>query len=114
MSEKISFEGIGLVCATFCAGEGVEEGQVVKLGGNAEVQPCGDGERFCGVAGRVREGYVPVQVGGLIRLACADGTVTAGYVKLSADGNGGVKKDDESGQEYLVVDVESDAVTVRL
>lgn len=113
MSEKISFEGIGAVSATFCAEEGVTAGHVVKMGGDAKVEPCGDGEGFCGVTLFVREGYAAVQVGGLAQVKCADSGVTAGFVKLSADGNGGVKKD-ESGREYLVVDAQSDLITVRI
>ena len=33
MKDRVSFEGIGEVMATFYAGEGVKGGQVVKLGG---------------------------------------------------------------------------------
>ena len=46
MKDRVSFEGIGEVMATFYAGEGVKGGQVVKLGGDGEAIPCGAGERF--------------------------------------------------------------------
>ena len=48
MKDRVSFEGIGEVMATFYAGEGVKGGQVVKLGGDGEVAPCAAGERFFG------------------------------------------------------------------
>ena len=44
MKNKVSFEGIGEVVATFYAGEGVKAGQVVKIGGDSSVAPCAAGE----------------------------------------------------------------------
>ena len=116
MAGKVSFEGIGAVTATFYAGDGVEAGQVVKLSGDAAVDGCAAGERFCGVAGTPREGCAPVQVAGLARVSCEDGTVTAGYMSLTADGKGGVKKaaGSDKGQEYLVVAVDGDGVTIKM
>ena len=92
MKNKISFEGIGGQLATFYAGEGVLPGQVVKLSADATVAPCGAGERFFAVAVNVREAAAAVQVGGFLRLPCSDSTVTVGYMNLTADGSGGVKK----------------------
>ena len=102
MKGRVSFEGIGEVMATFYAGEGVKGGQVVKLGGDGEVIPCGAGERFCGLAVSGSDGYAGVQV--------------AGFVTLTADGNGGVKKAGagDQGQEYLVVSVDDGYATVRM
>ena len=60
---RISFEGIEEVAATFACGEGVKAGQVVKLTGDGTVGPCGDGERFCGVALSAGEGFAAVQLG---------------------------------------------------
>ena len=64
---RISFEGIGEVAATFACGEGVKAGQVVKLTGDGTVGPCGDGERFCGLAdgsGGVRPDSAETPIGG--------------------------------------------------
>ena len=90
---RISFEGIGEVAATFACGEGVKAGQVVKLTGNGTVGPCGDGERFCGVALSAGEGFAAVQLGGLIRVAASGGALTEGWNRLLADGSGGVRPD---------------------
>ncbi len=116
MVGKVSFEGIGAVTATFYAGEGVEAGQVVKLSADATVAGCAAGERFCGVAGAVREGCAPVQVAGLAQVKCEDKTVAAGYVSLTADGKGGVKKagTGDKGQEYLVVAVDGGGITIKM
>ena len=114
MSSKISFEGIGEVVATFACGEGVIAGQVVKVTEDCMVGPCSDGEKFCGVALSAEDGYAAVQLGGLVKVAATGEDIQAGWVKLSADSAGGVKKDDSAGVEYLVVRVETDGAVVRL
>ncbi len=114
MNSKISFEGIGEVVATFACGDGVAAGQVVKVTEDGTVGPCSDGEKFCGVALSAQDGYAAVQLGGLVKAPLSGEGVAAGWCKLSADGSGGVKKDDSAGVEYLVVRVESDGAVVRL
>lgn len=103
---KISFEGIGEVMATFTAKSGLESGMACKMTGSGEVGACAAGERFCGLADYVDDGLAAVQVGGFTPMAYS-GTVAAGWVKLVADGNGGVKTDAANGVEYLVVEVDS-------
>ena len=113
MKNKVSFEGIGEVAATFYAGEGVKAGQVVKVSGDSTVGPCATGEDFCGVAGQVRDGCVGVQVEGFAQVSCSDSTVTVGRVALVSDGNGGVKKGE--GREYLVVtDDGAGTITIKM
>lgn len=117
MKSTVSFEGIGEVAATFYAGNGVKEGKVVKLGGDSSVAPCAAGERFFGVACGGKDGCVSVQVQGFAQVSCADSTVTVGYVSLTADGNGGVKKagTTDAGQEYLVVaDDGAGSITIKM
>ena len=111
---KISFEGLGDMVATFVCEEGVAAGQVVKMTDNGTVGPCGDGEAFCGVALSAQDGYAAVQVAGLVELPVTGGGVTVGWVKLSADGSGGVKADDVAGRETLVVWADSDSAVVCL
>lgn len=116
MSGKIAFEGIGEVRATFYAADGVAEGQVVKVTENGTVGLCAAGESFCGVARSAWDGCAGVQVGGFAEVSTQDANVTAGYVALVADGNGGVKKagDGENGRELLVVLVDAGMATVKL
>ena len=52
---KVSFEEIGAVAATFFAQKEVKAGQVVKMTGNGQVGPCSAGDKFCGVALSNRE-----------------------------------------------------------
>ena len=114
MSSKISFEGIGEVVATFACGEGVAPGQVVKVTEDGTVGACSATDKFCGVALSVEDGYAAVQLAGLVKVSVTDGSVSVGWVKLAADGSGGVKKDDTNGREHLVVRVETDGAVVRL
>ena len=117
MKSKVSFEGVGEVAATFYAEEGVRLGQVVKVSGDSTVAPCGAGERFCGVAASVRGGCAGVQTGGFATVRCADSTVTVGYVSLTADGSGGVRKAGagDRGQEFLVAaDDGAGIITIKM
>lgn len=118
MSKKVSFEGIGEEVVTFYADGAVKGGQTVKCGGDSTVKLCPAGERFCGVAvAPPRGGCVAVQTGGFAQVACADATVTVGYVKLTGDGSGGVKKagTTDAGQEYWVVaDDGAGTITIKL
>ena len=122
MSKKVSFEGIGEVAATFYADGAVKAGQTVACSGDSTVKLCAAGSRFCGVAiGNDRGGCVGVQTGGFAQVKCADSTVTVGYVTLTGDGSGGVKKvstatgSTDKGQEYLVVaDDGAGIITIKL
>lgn len=116
MRGKVSFEGIGEVNATFYAADGVEAGQVVKLSGDSTAAPCAAGERFCGVAVSVKTGYAAVQVAGFAEVPCTDGAVAPGWVSLTADGAGGVKKagDGDAGGEHLVAAVGGGVAAVML
>ena len=108
----VSFEGIGQVLATFEAEEGVREGQVVKVSGPGRAAPCADGEPVAGVAAAVRDGCVSVQLSGCAAVQASG--VEPGWVKLSTDGKGGMKRDDTAGRAYLVVDQDSAGGTVTV
>lgn len=101
---KISFEDIGSLMATFCAEEGVQDGQVVKMTENGTVGPCGAGDLFCGAASMPRAGIVGVQVGGFVKVP-ATTPLSVGMVGLVADGKGGVKAGD--GITVLVAEVDT-------
>ncbi|MBQ8852149.1 MAG: hypothetical protein IJZ66_06915, partial [Oscillibacter sp.] len=70
---------------------------------------CADGDAFCGMALSGAHATVGVQVKGFIEVKAA-AEVALGWVKLCADGNGGVKASD-AGREYLVVGYDSAAGT---
>ena len=104
---NVSFEDIGRISVTF-GQEGCEGGMVCKVGGNGLVVPCADGEKFCGIVEHIRGNHAAVQVAGFAEVSIT-GAVTAGYVNLCADGQGGVKAG--AGREYLVVSVNENAKT---
>ena len=103
---KVSFEEIGAVAATFFAQKEVKAGQVVKMTGNGQVGPCsaGDLSNENGCAGVQVKGFCPVAVTGSIDL---------GWNALAADGAGGVQtatagaEESPSGVECLVVSTDT-------
>ncbi len=110
---KISFEGIGEMVATFACEEGVGVGQVVKMTANGTVGPCGAEDDFCGVALSAQDGYAAVQVAGLATVQTAE-ELTVGWAVLSADGAGGVSAGETGGRQMLVVWADSDSAVICL
>ncbi len=112
---KVSFEGIGEMVATFPVTAPVEKGCVVKLDEAGAVAPCGSGDEFIGVAVNARQGFAGIQFAGLTQVAYTGAAPGCGWVKLTADGNGGVMAD-EDGRTYLVVAIDTTTATavVRL
>ena len=120
---KVSFEGIGEVAATFACAEGVKAGQAVKLTASGSVGPCAAGDRPCGVALSVRDGFAAVQVAGFAAVPVT-GTVPVGWTALTADGQGGMKTPAaaaaesetaaETGTVYLVARAEGGCAVVLL
>ena len=108
--KRVSFDGIGQVLATFEAEEGVKAGQTVEMSGDGTVKLCANGKRPAGVAVAVRDGCAAVQVRGFVTVKAAG--VTAGWVKLSADGSGGMKVDESMGVEHLVAEADDAAGTI--
>ncbi len=109
----ISFDAIGEKYVTFFAGDSAQEGKVCKVSENATADICGDGEAFCGVITQVRGGTASVLMGGYVQLPCSGAMPAVGYAKLSADGLGGVKAD-ENGRSYLVISVDETDGTVGM
>jgi len=75
---KVSFEEIGAVAATFFAQKEVKAGQVVKMTGNGQVGPCSAGDKFCGVALSNENGCAGVQVKGFCPVAVT-GSIDLGW-----------------------------------
>lgn len=112
MTGKVSFAGIGEVVATFAVQEGVRGGQPVKLTGNGQVGPCGDGDPFCGVALEPRAGFGGVQVRGFVSVRTSE-QLAPGWAELAADGNGGVRTAGAGqGVRVLVASAQSDREAV--
>jgi hypothetical protein len=111
---NISFDGIGQNVATFLAEEGLSEGQVCKVTANGTVSACASGERFCGVVHHLEEdGAAAVILAGFVTLPYTGSAPTVGYDKIAA-GDGGAAAANDAGGEYLVVDVDTENMTVCL
>ena len=111
---KVSYEGIGQVCASFICSAGVSEGALVKMSANGTVSACAAGDVPCGVVAAVsHDGTLcSVAVGGFVTVKCSGTAPAVGFAALCADGAGGVKAGGE--QKYLVAAAGGGSVTFML
>ncbi|MDR3207662.1 MAG: hypothetical protein LBT60_04955 [Oscillospiraceae bacterium] len=100
----ISFQGFHENVATFAGA--AAPGHPVKLTGPGAVTPAAADNVFCGVSAGGGGGHVSVQLTGYVALPYTGTPPTPGYVKLVANGAGGVKTA-ASGREYLVLDTDA-------
>ena len=105
---KVSFEGIGESVVTFynSATSAATAGAPVKMSGNGEVSACVDGNRFFGYALSCDADFAAIQTSGYIELGYTGTAPAVGFVKMAANGAGGVKAA-ETGGEFLVVNVDT-------
>ncbi len=97
-----SFKGFGENAVTFEADNTLTTAGVpVKITTDGKVSPCAAGDKVCGVALSVRDGFACVQLKGYTELPLS-GTCTLGYAKLAAKAGGKVGTDD-NGREVLVL-----------
>lgn len=112
---SVSFAGVGQVCATFL-GDGLSEGQVVKVSGNGTVGACAADDDFCGVTLCCKEDACSVQVAGFVSVSYSGAAPSVGWCALAADGSGGVKTTASGGRMRLVacVDPADKSATILL
>lgn len=112
---KTAFHGLGQCLATFETDSAASDrGKVCKMAGGGKIAVAATaGEGFCGVISDVRGGAAAVQLRGYVEVAYTGTAPSCGWAILAADGAGGVKTA-ESGHEFLVVNVDSEAGTVGL
>lgn len=110
---KTSLNGFNEAMATFKAeGLPVVSG-VVKLSDDMTVSQCADGDKFIGVCAGLESGYACVQLSGYATVSYTGTAPALGCAKLSADGKGGVKAD-ENGREHIVTDVDTTKKTAGI
>lgn len=107
---SVAFDGFNRNTATFKITEDIEAGTAVKITESAQVEPCADGDAFCGFVENGDNGYAAVQLSGAVTAVYSGSAPEVGFAKLASDGSG-VKASD-SGREYLVVAVDETASTV--
>lgn len=106
----VSFGGFNENTATFKVGGEIENGMPVKMSESGTVAPCADGDSFCGICRNSDEAYAAVQLSGAVKMTYSGTDPVCGYAKLAASADG-VQAND-SGREYLVVEVDTQAKTV--
>ncbi|MGI6028252.1 MAG: hypothetical protein ACOX81_02430 [Candidatus Heteroscillospira sp.] len=109
-----SFKGIGELSATFGVKDGAElaAGTPVKLGTDGLVTACAKSEGFVGFVSACRSGCAAVQLRGAAEVSCSGTGIAPGYVKLVADGSGGICSGE--GREYLVLAVDNGTAAIML
>lgn len=109
-----SLEGFANQVATLkCNSTVTQAGQLVKIAASGTVGKCTSGEVPVGVTVNVRNGYAGVLMKGYTNVK-HDGTVTAGYRKISASDDQTVKLDDTNGIGVIVVDIDGDKAGIIL
>ena len=108
-----SFDGFNEGVLTFSCESEIASGTPVKISGSETVCACSSGDKFCGVAVTYRNGSVGVALSGAVTLPYSGTAPSAGYVKLAADGDGGVATSN-SGREYLALSVDTVSGTVTI
>jgi len=96
------FSGFNTKEITLYADESVNEGSAVVFADDSTVKAATAGEIFCGICTKIRNGLASVVFAGHVTVPFSGTAPNLGYQKLSADGNGGVKSD-ENGKHFLVV-----------
>lgn len=109
---KVSFEGIGEIAASFY-NDGASVGEMCKMTANGTVGACASGDGFIGVAVDCDGQYASIVTSGFVTVSYTGAAPVAGFAKLSADGNGGVKAD-SAGAQYAVVSVDTNAGTATI
>ena len=109
-----SYKGIGEITASFGVKDDAKlaAGTPVKLSGAGEVTACASGDVPVGIVSACRAGCAAVQLGGIAEVTCSGAAPAPGFVKLVADGNGGLCAG--TGREYLVLAAENGNAVIML
>ncbi len=109
---NVCYDGIGYLAVTVPAGSCAAD-KVCMLSADGEADGCTSGGRFMGLCEEVKQGLAAVQVAGFAKVKYSGTAPALGFTKLAADGNGGISAN-SNGQEYLVMAVDTAALTVTM
>lgn len=82
-------------------------GKPITLTGNDGISPCNEGDVIFGVVSSQSRSYVSAQISGYVELPFTGDGLSVGYVKIAADGKGGIKAS-ESGKGVWVVKTDAE------
>lgn len=103
-------DGFGVKEVSLLSGDISKKGVPVKLVESFVVSTAENGDDFVGVCTYTDGNTASVLLKGYAKLPYSGTAPDCGYVKLTADGNGAVKSD-ENGRAFLVTDVDTDNMT---
>lgn len=112
-THSISMQGIGAAHLTAKKGTAATAGYPCHFTANDTVANSASAGAFSGVVEGVRGSLVTVQFRGFVTLPYSGTAPSVGYGILVANGSGGVKSA-QSGDSYLIVNVDTTAGTVCL
>ncbi len=104
------FDGFDRKEVTVSATAEVNKGKTVEFMDSYTVDRTIDGHIFDGVCTYVSDAIASIQIRGYTKVTYTGTAPSFGYTKLSSDGKGGVKAD-ENGRYVLVTDVDTDSRT---
>ena len=96
--------------ATFYVFENINKGDTVTFVDPCTVECANSGALFIGVCTSTDNVIGSIQLEGYVRVSFSGTAPDLGYVKLSADGSGGVKAD-ENGRYVIVTDTDNETGT---
>lgn len=112
-THSISMQGIGAEFLTAKKGSAATAGYPCHFSANDTVANSASAAAFSGVVAGVRGSLVTVQYKGFVTLPYSSTAPSVGFGILVADGSGGVKSA-QSGNSYLIVNVDTTAGTLCL
>ena len=107
---NVSYEGIGYLAVTIPAST-CTAGHVCRVNAAGLCEQCSSGDHFDGVTDAVENQRATMQIQGCAEIRYSGTKPSAGRVKLSSDGKGGVKLD-TNGKEYLIMQVKEETTTI--
>ena len=107
---NVSYEGIGYLAVTMPAST-CTVGHICRVNAAGLCEQCSAGDHFDGVTAAVENQRATMQIQGCAEINYSGTKPSAGRVKLSSDGKGGVKLD-SNGKEYLIMQVKDETTTL--
>ena len=101
-----NLNGFNVKEITLYADGNIQPGMAVSVKENHTAAIPSANERFAGICTAVRGGYVSVALTGILTVPYSGTGISVGYNPVTADGNGYIKFNVSSSEEFLVFDID--------
>lgn len=98
---NVDFKGYNENVATFLVSGSLDSGQFVKISADYTVSAAASGDEIIGYCVGARDGYAAVQLSGYVE-APSTGTISRGYVGLSAASSANVQASNSAGKHLVI------------